>query len=96
MVELRPDEVDSWIGTVIFNLHCGPAFLSHILVSAFVTWSQGAVRKCSGSCGDTGGRRPSVHHRLEEQVNQVSMTGWAGASGEPGEDEPRNNSLHSN
>lgn len=25
--------------------------------------------------GDTGGRRPLAHHRLEEQVNQVSMTG---------------------
>lgn len=80
-------KVDLWISTVILHLYCGPAFLSRILVSTFVTWSQGAIRKCSGSSGDTAGRGPSVPHRLERQVHQVSMTGWAGASGRLGEDD---------
>lgn len=60
-----------WIGAVVFLLIVG----SCILVSTFVTWSQGAMRKCSGSSGDAKGRRPALHHRVAGQANQMSTTG---------------------
>lgn len=69
------------------RLTCGPVSSSILLWSCILVlhscfysyhWESGSSedsKKYPSSSGNTGGKRLSVHHRLEEQVNQASMTG---------------------